>query len=339
MAKLRLISFHILAWVLILLFFTGIGSREGKMYEAVVIYLYYGVINIAVFYINLLYILPTFLNSRRFLGCTLSILGLLVISSLVKYSIASFYPEVILSYRANDGHEMLLAFWKYFIICLFSGMFFIIISTALKFGVDWFINEKIRKNLENEKLSAELSFLKSQINPHFLFNSLNNIYSLAYRHSEETPQAILKLSEMMRYMLQESNEPGVNLCKEIRYIENYIELQRLRFPNGGNIKLSVTGEDSRAYIAPLILIPFIENAFKHGVATDPEHPIDIKIIIDSVSVHLQVVNLRSEQNKDEASGIGLHNVNRRLEILYKDRYQLDIKSSDKFYICNLIIEL
>lgn len=339
MSKLKSSVLQIFVWLVILAIFTAIGSREGKIYEAVVMFFFYGLINISIFYVNLLYILPTYLNSRRFLGCFMSIVALVLLSSLIKYSLATLYPEIILEHQGANGRSIELAFWQYYVIAIFTGMFFIVLSTGAKFAVDWFMNEKIRKNLENEKLSAELSFLKSQINPHFLFNSLNNIYSLAYRKSDMTPQAILKLSEMMRYMLQESNEPGVELAKEIRYIENYIELQRLRFRDGGNVQLRVSGSEDGKFIAPLILIPFIENAFKHGLATDPVFPISIEIALRPGWLELKVSNRRSDQNKDESSGIGLQNVTRRLELLYKNRYQLHINDADKIYICNLVIEL
>ena len=201
------------------------------------------------------------------------------------------------------------------------------------------MNEKIKGNLENEKLVSELAFLKSQINPHFLFNSLNNIYSLAYQKSEKTPEAILKLSEIMRYMLYESNENKVPLLEEIRYLKNYIELQKLRFKDKAYINFEVDEDIQDQKITPLILISFVENAFKHGVATDKENPITIVLNVSTNKLFFQVLNRKNTQNKDETGGIGLQNVKRRLDLLYKGQYRLHIQDDKDIYSCELYLNL
>jgi LytS/YehU family sensor histidine kinase len=237
---------------------------------------------------------------------------------------------------SRDGD---ISFNQYYIGAVFTGVFFVFLSTAFKFSVDWFLNEKVRKNLESEKLIAELAFLRSQINPHFLFNSLNNIYSLAYQKSDKAPEAIMKLSEIMRYMLQESNEPRVKLAREIRYLENYIELQKLRFKGQAYIELSISGEYSEQVIAPLILISFVENAFKHGMASDPESPIKININILQNDLQFDIWNKKSLFNKDESSGIGLSNVKRRLDLLYAHQYDLSISEDIDTYYCKLSLNI
>ena len=204
---------------------------------------------------------------------------------------------------------------------------------------DWFLNEKIKTNLENEKLIAELAFLKSQINPHFLFNSLNNIYSLAYQNSGKTPEAILKLSEIMRYMLYESNENKVALSDEIRYLKNYIELQKLRFKDMTYIKFGINGNVQDQTITPLVLISFVENAFKHGLATDEENPISIILNVEPDKLFFQITNKKSSQNKDDTGGIGLQNVKRRLDLIYKDQYRLHIDDINDMYNCELYLNL
>lgn len=204
---------------------------------------------------------------------------------------------------------------------------------------DWFNNEKVRTKLENEKLIAELAFLKSQINPHFLFNSLNNIYSLAYQKAEKTPEAILKLSEIMRYMLYDSNVDKVPLSDEIRYLENYIELQKLRFKDKIHVKFEIIGNPEGYHITPLVLISFVENAFKHGITTDSNHPILILFNIDPDKLFFQVTNKKSSLNKDETGGIGLKNVQRRLDLIYKDQYRLHIENKREVYNCELYLIL
>lgn len=336
MSRIRQIFLHAIIWMVLLLFFVFVSSRNSSINDALVIFVYFGIFNIAIFYLNYLFLLPTYLNSRKYVACAISIISLILISGLLKYGLASLFSDTILV-RGQKNSQ--LSFRDYYIASVFTSTFFVFISTAFKFSVDWFVNEKVKKSLEKEKLAAELAFLKSQINPHFLFNSLNNIYSLAYQRSEKTPEAILKLSEIMRYMLQESNEVKVDLGRELRYLDNYIELQKLRFKNDAHVQMTVKGEDQGKKIAPLILIAFVENAFKHGVASDPENPILISIKISADKLNFSVMNRKSAHNKDLTSGIGLNNVKRRLDLLYPDKYYLNITDKDVTYYSELSLVL
>ncbi|WP_207429213.1 sensor histidine kinase [Pedobacter sp. SYSU D00535] len=336
MSKARQIFLHSIVWLGLLLFFVFVGSRNSSLQDSVIIFLYFGLFNIALFYVNYLYLLPNFLNTRRYLACAVSITSLIIVSALIKYGLANVFWETVLLRGQNQTR---IGFWEYFLGSVFTSTFFVFISTAFKFTSDWFVNEKIRKNLEKDKLSAELAFLKSQINPHFLFNSLNNIYSLAYQKSDKTPEAILKLSEIMRYMLQESNEVQVDLSRELRYLDNYIELQKLRFKNEAYVEFNITGSHINHRIAPLILIAFVENAFKHGLASDPENPIKLAVIINGSGLQFNVWNKKSLQNKDLTSGIGLNNVKRRLELLYPGKYKLNITDTPSVYYCELSLDL
>ena len=312
-------------------------STNGKVTHSTVIWFgYFGIINIAVFYTNYLLILPTFLNRKKYTWCALAIVILVVISVFVKCALAYYFYEVII---LREKGKYVMAFWDYFLIASIFSSLFIFLSTILKFVTDWFLNEKIKSNLENEKLISELAFLKSQINPHFLFNSLNNIYSLAYQKSEKTPEAVLKLSEIMRYMLYESNENKVRLDEEIRYLENYIELQKLRFKDKTYIKFEMDGDTHNKKITPLVLISFVENAFKHGLATDKENPITIVLNVTSDKLFFQVINKKNNQNKDETGGIGLQNVKRRLDLLYRGEYRLHIEDNEAIYNCELYLDL
>jgi len=322
--------------VIILLFFVFISSRNSSLHDALIIFVYFGVFNIAIFYINCLYILPKFLNSRRYVACAVSIIILIFASGIFKYALAVGFSDIIL---IRGQKQSIISFWDYYMASSFTSAFIVFISTAYKFSSDWFVNEKVRKNLEKDKLAAELAFLKSQINPHFLFNSLNNIYSLAYQRSDKTPEAVLKLSEIMRYMLQESNESQVELSKELRYLGNYIELQKLRFKGEANVELVISGNEANKRIAPLILIAFVENAFKHGLASDPSHPIKIYIDITETNLVFSVYNKKSTQNKDVTSGIGLNNVKRRLDLLYSGKYKLVITDNDLTYYSELSLVL
>ena len=337
MTKTRQVFLHAAVWTGLLLFFLMISGRGKITYNGFVLVGYFGLVNIAIFYINYLVILPKFLNKKKYLWCGISMLFLVVLAGLFKYGLANlFYDTVLIRGTKKPVH---LSFKDYYFGALFISCFFVFISTAFKFMMDWFVNEKIKTTLENEKLSAELAFLKSQINPHFLFNTLNNIYSLAYQQSDKTPAAILKLSEIMRYMLYESNDDMVDLSKEIRYLENYIELQRLRFKNQAYVSLKICGEASHQKLMPLVLISFVENAFKHGVANDERYPIEISICIESDKLRFKISNKVNKLNKDETGGIGLINVKRRLELFYKNHYTLQIDSDDDFHSSVLLLDL
>ncbi|MDQ3392796.1 MAG: histidine kinase, partial [Bacteroidota bacterium] len=231
-----------------------------------------------------------------------------------------------------------------FIIQIIAVTLFIVVFVAmLRFSLDWFELEAKKKEIENEKLSAELNFLKAQINPHFLFNTLNNLYYLAYTKSENTTEVIAKLSQMMRYMIYDCNHPKVQLSKEIEYMENYISLERLRLNNEIPIDFKVEGNTENLLIAPLIFITFLENAFKHGVSNNQAGAwVKIKINVNGRECLYVVENSKiaiETSGKEENSGIGLANVNRRLELTYPDRYELEVKNESDKYVVQLKLQL
>ena len=331
------IFWHIVFWITIVTYFALVVHNNSKMTteELLVIFGIYSVINIGLFYVNFLYLIPKFLDKKKYKFYTIALFVTIVVFSLGKYGIALIYKSFLLVH--DNGKHVL--FSSYIISAALTSVFFLFLSTALKFGVDWFLNERIQRDLENQRLSAELAFLKSQINPHFLFNSLNSIYSLAYQKSDTTPEAILKLSEIMRYMLYESNDNKVDLEKELQYLQNYIDLQKIRFGNKAFVDFKITGEVGNQQIVPLLLIAFIENAFKHGVANDPSMPICLRINLDGKHLHFYMENKKHALNKDNEGGIGLNNVKRRLDLLYPGKYTLTIQDEPNIYTCELSLVL
>ena len=333
---------NLIFWLLIVaLISVGIlnSTKPVNWFELLVEFGFYGLINFSLFYINYLILIPNLIKIRQnsWLYFFL-ILALIALSVVIKLGIAVLFPEIILEYgpatkRVNTSYNV------YMLQALFISGFFTVISTLLKFSADWFANERIQRNLETQKKDMELQFLKSQLNPHFLFNSLNNIYSLAYQKSEKTPDAILKLSEIMRYMIYESNDSWVDLDKEIDYVKSFVELQKLRFKDGATVKITVEGEIDGQQIVPLLLISFVENAFKHGVANDPKDPIKINVVVDQKTLRFSVSNKKNTANKDSMGGVGLNNVERRLQLLYPDQYQLTIENSATHYTTHLILNL
>lgn len=302
------------------------------------IFVVYGLINIGLFYVNFLLFIPWYLNQKKYLRYNITILIFMLVLGFIKYGVALIFKDYILIRNKGNLHEV-TSFGHYYISAFFTSLVFVFLSTVLKFTLDWFLNERIQRDLENQRLSAELAFLKSQINPHFLFNSLNSIYSLAYQRSETTPDAILKLSEIMRYMLYECNDNRVDLSKELLYLENYIGLQKIRYGNKAFVDFNVNGIINNQQIVPLLLISFIENAFKHGVANDPATPIHIKMDVEPHHLYFKMENKKHRFNKDSGGGIGLNNVKRRLDLLYPGRYQLKIDDGEEVYTSELSLDL
>lgn len=208
---------------------------------------------------------------------------------------------------------------------LFTGFSFLIYLV-----IDRFTAQKQKSELQAQNKAGELLLLRSQLNPHFLFNTLNNIYSLVNKKDDFAPHAITKLSDILRYVLYEANSDRVNLAKEIEYLESYIELQKLRMTDKDFVEFTVKGDASKAEIAPMLLIPFIENAFKHGARKNISPGIKIEIAVDEfitfrISNYISSVN---QMNKDKMGGVGLNNVKRRLDLLYHGRHLIDISQID-----------
>jgi hypothetical protein len=331
------IFWHVVFWLGLIAFFASIARYSGKMTTkaVLVVFVLYGAINISVFYLNYSLLIPRFLDKKNYKLYAAGIVAIIIAFGLIKYGGGLvFKTYILLGLRKHES-----TFWEYFFKTIFTTTIFLFLSTVLKFTVDWFLNERIQRDLENQRLSAELSFLKSQINPHFLFNSLNSIYSLAYQKSDTTPEAILKLSEIMRYMLYECNDNKVELTKELQYLQNYIDLQKIRFGNKAFIDFEVTGEVTNQHIVPLLLISFIENAFKHGIANDALTPIKLKVNLEDGHLYFFIQNKKHTHNRDSSGGIGLANVRRRLDLLYPGKYNLDIRDEADTYTCQLSLVL
>ncbi|WP_406844435.1 sensor histidine kinase [Flavobacterium soyae] len=227
-----------------------------------------------------------------------------------------------------------------------NGFFFleeirhhIFLFTAVIFS-SAFLREKVRnKVIENEKLQAELSHLKTQIHPHFLFNTLNSIYALSIKKDDKTAETIVKLSEFMRYLLKDSNQDEVLLEKEITYIDNYIDLQKSRLRNAVDLEYKTNGDFSKYKIAPLLLFPFIENAFKYGVNPDENSVIKIAIEVSENHLSMTVFNHKVSIINIESSKIGLQNTYDRLQLYYPKKHTLKIEENEHIYTVNLRIEL
>lgn len=215
------------------------------------------------------------------------------------------------------------------------------IGLAFSFMQQWRDAERKKDLIEAEKANTELSFLKSQVNPHFFFNTLNNIYSLAVVNSEKTAPAVMKLSHIMRYILTETQTEQVPLEKEIDFIKNFIDLQLVRLTDKVNVKFSIDGNIANKQIAPLLFIPFIENAFKYGVSTKENSEIEIllSVVNNQILFHVSNTIVHAENLYNGTTGIGINNVKRRLELSYPKQHSLKVGQFDNQFKVDLEINL
>ena len=236
-----------------------------------------------------------------------------------------------------------------------KNFFFILILVYLVTGIVSFIsllNHNFKttsrnKELQNKILATqlqlkeqELHYLKMQIHPHFLFNTLNTIYGFALKQSKQTPEIILKLSNLLDYILYQVNKPKVSLKEEVLHIKEYIELEKIRFQDTLKVTFTTTEIKEEIQIAPMLLIPFVENAFKHGSLEDGFLSVEIKVVVTENQLDFFIRNtFLNYETINENSGIGLENIRKRLELHYKDNYSLEIEIKDKWYIVELKINV
>jgi len=298
---------------------------------------------ISFYYLNSLLLIPKLLAQKKAISYTLIILGLLIFFGMLPRMYHTFFGEIQrfnTALRPNRSGNFLPPLLSPNSLAIFLLVF--IFSTGIKVINQWFTTERRNKEIQNEKLQAELSFLKAQINPHFLFNTLNNIYSLAASHSEYTAEAVMKLANIMRYVLTEAKNDTVTLEKEIQLTKNYIELQKMRITEKTPVEFSILGEPNGMQIAPLLFLPFIENAFKYGVSARDLSPISIRLQVNTQSVQLDVKNnkcVSSSVRPSDNTGIGIHNTRRRLELIYPDHYSLETDTAGNQYSVRLKINL
>lgn len=236
-----------------------------------------------------------------------------------------------------------MQFWKlnpfYTLVNIYSV---VALFTVIKLMKYWYQSQQSRTELENQNKTSELALLRSQINPHFLFNTLNNIDALILSDQDKASDAIIRLSDIMRYMLYDTNSDNVLLEKEINYLSSYIELQRIRTKNPDSIKFELNGNCSGKTIAPMLFIPFVENAFKHGKKNLQESAINIRLSCENNMILFAVENYfdsKEDLVKDKTTGIGLANVKRRLKLLYPEKHKISIASTNGLYAVHLEIQL
>lgn len=300
----------------------------------------FGFFSFLLFYTTLSWPMPQFLQNRNWWALFAKLIPLVIATILFKYFIAhTFFADEVLLMGLKNNENYYKPFTQYFISGLWSNSLVVLAAIAYVLFFSWLQEDKRRKDLEQEKQQAEFAFLKMQLNTHFLMNSLNSIYSLALVRSPQVVDATHTLSDILAYMVAQPPVTSYRskLVDEIRYLEDFIAMQRLRTGCEDGIQITVTGEPQSREIAPLLLVPFVENAFKHGIANQPAKPVSIHINCDEQELVFSVFNFKSGARKDRTGGIGLHNVRKRLDLVYPSQYQLDVRDNDADYYCKLSI--
>ncbi|RFS19660.1 GHKL domain-containing protein [Chitinophaga silvatica] len=286
---------------------------------------------ITFFYLNSWLLIPKYVYKKKVTTYLVYILGFFAFICVARYSFEKF---------ALKPHEIDIK--PIILFQLFIFIFILSVSTAYKTIVDKMVLERQNSAKENENLKTELTLLRSQVSPHFMFNVLNNMVSLARKRSDLLEPSLIKLSSLMRYMLYEADEETVPLHREIEYLQSYIDLQQQRFSKNVTINVSMDVGNENFEIEPMLLIPFVENAFKHGTGMIQDATIDIELKTREKMLFFYVRNKFDETSseiKDKTSGIGLTNVKRRLNLLYGHDQLLYITQKNGWFIISLQLNL
>jgi len=333
------IVLHILCWVFFILINISTFYNRFNEFPTELFYAKIGA-QIVLFYLNFSLFVPKLLLNNRVL---LYVFTSFVFIFLSIYLIDSFLEPSLrenLQFHNEFRPERIGPRREFFNpISFFETMLIFAVGTSVRLVTEWYKNEKVKKEIELQRIHTEISFLKAQLNPHFLFNSLNSIYSLANKKSDDTTEAIVTLAELMRYMIYETNKELVPLQDELNYIKNYISLQNLRLKDSSGVRINIYGKIDHK-IEPLLLISFIENAFKYGTDFNGKTDIRIRIEIKDDTLGFEVSNYVSIHKKDDQnSGIGLKNVVNRLNLQYPNSHTLSLEETNKQFKIKLILKL
>ena len=330
------ISLHVMIWGMLLLtpYFLSNAHNGYRLNNLPWTYFTIGdLVHIGLFYLNAFYLWPHYVNRQRYEAYLVRVVVMIGSAFELKLIIQKlFFPEVLKEY-SNIKFLLMPAIATYVISCIYR-----IILDRIRF-------EREQKERQAAQLATELKFLRSQISPHFLFNVLTNLVSLARKRSDQLEPSLIMLSDLMRYMLYDTQGKKVTLGTEIEYLNNYIELQKLRFGSDVAVTSHIEiGDQDRSHtIEPMLLIPFVENAFKHGVGAIGEPRIDMKLRVDKEWMYFEVQNTMFDPgpagSKEENSGLGLNNVRTRLQLLYRDHHTLTIRNEGNLFHIILSLKL
>jgi sensor histidine kinase YesM len=322
------ILFWVFAYIILLSMFSTSSSinRIDHIYTAIFLFTL-----ILATEINLLVLIPGFLYKKKFKLYIISLITLLFVFSGFNQLLFNNLIDFILPGYYFISYYSLFDILKFFIV--FAG-----ITTLLQLSTEWFYLIEARQNLiqaQKDKVDAELKALRNQLNPHFLFNSLNVIYSLSLNNSPQTSRVLLQLSDILRYILYDTNVEFITLKEEVRLIENYLDIQRYRVNRQTEISFETELTDESARIAPMLLLPLVENCFKHGVRKEIRNTFVIIVLkSDENAITFTTENSKPQKvsvEKPEQGGIGLDNIRNRLELIYPDRHKFEVYEGERVF--------
>lgn len=336
---------HGLFWVTYVLLYTGMHLGDDEMWENFLYELFRLPGTLIVAYVNLYILYPRFFARGRYALYVAASIALLFLCSVLN----RYLMEQVLepAFMADTTHPEDTFVWY----MLFKSMIWLLgplllFTLLVRILQQWYGQQQLQQAMEKDRLQSELNYLRAQVQPHFLFNTLNNLYSLTLRQSPAAPMVVLKLSELMSYMLYDAQAALTSLDKELQHIRNYVELEKLRYGQRLDVSFSVSGDTGNVSLAPLLLIPFVENAFKHGVSDETGQVwITIDIKVKEGWLQLKVENsisdvLPADDNRLSAQqGIGLQNVKRRLHLLYSGAHELVLLKEAGRHTADLKINL
>lgn len=332
------VLFHLLFWftyIITITFFFGEFLNIHKIFTRTLISAFF---NAMVIYLNLYILLPRYFENQKYLKYLVLINSAVIVITVLRAWCDTLIPKGTDTPTFIDNYLLSL---PHFLGIALSAYILLMLTSSVKFIKDYFMNIQMREQILRIKYESELKNLKNQLNPHFLFNTLNNIYSYAYLKSDRAGPMILMLSDMMRYVLYECDDDRVPMLKEIEYLRNYIELQKMKKEAEQNINFEVIGDFSKVMIEPLLFLPLFENVFKHGNLDDVENGwMKAKLEFNSGMVMLDLANsfVSSKFSKTKNGGIGLKNIKERLNILYPGKHGITIVNQNNVFSIFVYIE-
>ena len=334
---------HFLFWLFYIIFYTfQYGLFQMDLLNTFLYCLLSLPIVMSAVYFNIYFLIPKFLLIKKyklfFILFIVSAISFTLLLRLDTYFIVVplLYPGEFLKRYYTVGF-----FRISYLLSHFVSIYMVVMGAAfIKLLIQWYNSRQQNQQLARENLETELKFLKSQIHPHFLFNTLNNLYALTLKKSEKAPETVLKLSELLDFMLYDCNASKINLNKELQLVKNYIDLEKLRYDDALSVQFDVKGDPSKVEIAPLLILPLVENCFKHGISEQTDNSwIKISLDVNDSTLLLITENSKSNGTQEDTGGykegIGLENVKRRLQLLYPDSHKLEIIKEDNLHSVKL----
>jgi sensor histidine kinase YesM len=333
------IFLHILFWLVSYFIFSQIFKISDEVTR--IDYIFSGLFHVSLLfgvYINIVLLMPKLFSKKKYLIYFIALVATIFLSIILNLITFDWLADIVFPDYYFVSHFDFLEIGMFIVI-------YILITTLLKLSQSWFELQEVNKRItriEKENIKSELNALKAQINPHFLFNSLNVIYSQAIKKSNKTPNAIIQLSDILRYVIYDSTKDKVSIKTEIKLIEDYIELQKFRIDTTSSIKFEHKLQDENCKISPMLLLPLVENSFKHGIKGELDHTfVNIKLETNINNILFEIENnkgIGETVENDGNSGIGIANIRQRLNLLYTNKHKFEIEETTTIFKVKMILD-